>query len=297
MVIAKKRINSIDFLDKIDSKKIYIGIRITEDEYKKLGIDEFEEGLSIEPSPNYGINCRRNTEGYSYADKSSEKVYRYITTREWSLLDWGGYEHTGYSDVYRYAYPKIEVSPTNIEMVLTKDKNDRKFIIANIKDYSNKSLLKQIINMFLEVFGYCEVFNEDLDLVKDNLLIKRCNWEILPKGIKIDIKSLKDKKKHKSKNKGFEEYRIETLNKFNPIDIFCGTGGFTGYYAFIFNKYCCLESSYYGNATYVIPVKNWEELSKMSKGDLLSSKYIIKKINHNENWHKDLVDVMREVNN
>ena len=69
-------------------------------------------------------------------------------------------------------------------MVLTKDKNDRKFIIANIKDYSNKSLLKQIINMFLEVFGYCEIFNEDLDLVKDNLLIKRCNWEILPKGIK-----------------------------------------------------------------------------------------------------------------
>lgn len=226
MVIAKKRINSIDFLDKIDSKKIYIGIRITGDEYKKLGIDEFEEGLLIEPSPNYGINCRRNTEGYSYADKSSEKVYRYITTREWSLLDWGGYEHTGYSDVYRYAYPKIEVSPTNIEMVLTKDK-----------------------------------------------------------------------KKHKSKNKGFEEYRIEMLNKFNPIDIFCGTGGFTGYYAFIFNKYCCLESSYYGNATYVIPVKNWEELSKMSKGDLLSSKYIIKKINHNENWYKDLVDVMREVNN
>lgn len=42
MVIAKKRINSIDFLDKIDSKKIYIGIRITEDEYKKLGIGEFE---------------------------------------------------------------------------------------------------------------------------------------------------------------------------------------------------------------------------------------------------------------
>ena len=42
MVIAKKRINSIDFLDKIDSKKIYIGIRITEDEYKKLGIDEFD---------------------------------------------------------------------------------------------------------------------------------------------------------------------------------------------------------------------------------------------------------------
>ena len=35
----------------------------------------------------------------------------------------------------------------------------------------------------------------------------------------------------------------------------------------------------------------------MSKGDLLSSKYIIKKINHNENWHKDLVYVMREVNN
>ena len=168
-------------------------------------------------------------------------------------------------------------------MVLTKDKNDRKFIIANIKDYSNKSLLKQIINMFLEVFGYCEIFNEDLDLVKDNLLIKRCNWEILPKGIKIDIKSLKDKKKHKSKNKGFEEYRIETLNKFNPIDIFCGTGGFTGYYAFIFNKYCYLESSYYGKAAYVIPVKNWENYQKCQKviyflQSILLRKLIITKI-------------------
>ncbi len=295
MIISKKRINSTKFIEKLPTNKFFIGIRVTNEEHKKLGIKEFEEWLTIEPSAMLGTNCKKNSVGYSFPDKTRAKENRYITTIEYNLLDWGGYEHSGYVDIYRDAYPRIEVAPTNVEFMCITDNLNRKFIIALIDDISNKSLIKISINMFLEIFGYCEIFNENMDLIVDKLSIKRCNWEILPKGIKLDYMTLKNKHNDKTKNKGFEEYRLKILNDFNPNEIFLGTGGFEGYFAFLFDKCCCLESSYYGNATYFLPIKDWEELSKLSKKDLLSSKSIIKKIIHNARWYDEVNNTMKNI--
>ena len=65
MIISKKRINSINFINELNLDKFEIGIQVTEKEYEKLGLKDFEEGLAIEPSPLLGINCERNTCGYS----------------------------------------------------------------------------------------------------------------------------------------------------------------------------------------------------------------------------------------
>ena len=295
MIIAKKRINSVDFIEDFESKEFLIGIRITNNELAKLDIKSFDDGLAIEPSPKFGVNCRKNTNGYSYPDKNQDKVYRYITTIEWNLKDWGGYEHSGYSDIYRYAYPRVEVAPTNIEFVLRTDEKDNKYIIANFDDTNNKDRVKLIINMFLEIFGFCELFDKEYNLIKASNRIKRCNWEILPKGIKLDsLMNKKHKNKSNENKKSFEEYRFNTIESYGSNDIFCGTGGFTGYFAFVFNNICCLECNYYGNATYIIPSKGWKQLSQLSKRELLNSKDIITKITHTSGWTTEFSKLMKK---
>ncbi len=93
MIINKKRILSLNFLDKYKDNNIKIGINVTNEEYKKLGIKEFIEGTTIQPSPSFGINCSRNSNGYSYPDKTQPKEKRIVNTVYWTWHDWGGYEH------------------------------------------------------------------------------------------------------------------------------------------------------------------------------------------------------------
>lgn len=292
MIISKKRIQSLNFLDKFDLDNIQIGIQVTNDEYKKLGLTEFVEGTAIQPSPTIGINCNRNSNGYSYPDKTRPKEYRIVNTIEWTLRDWGGYEHSGYADIGRYVYPKIEIEAANIELVLTKNKKGEYFIVANMNKNEKKEFLKQTINMLLEVFGFCEIFTKDLDLLDTHNKIKRCNWELLPPGIKATVIANSNKTHKNSQRKDFNQFRLDTLSSYNPLEIFVGTGGFTGYYAYIFENTCYLENGTYGNATYVIPKDKWKELSQLSKKELLSTQFIISKINHTSTWEQKIKELM-----
>lgn len=292
MLINKKRVNSIDFLDKLDYKNLKIGIQITNKEYEKLGLEKFEEGILIEPSYNMGLNCYRNTNGYSYSDKTKDKEYRVVNTIEWNLKDWGGYEHSGITDISRWVYPKIYIEAANIELFLTENSKGNKFIIANIDLYSKKEYIKQTINMFLEIFGFCEIFTKDLELVDMKNKIKRCNWELLPAGIKAAIINKKNEEHKKTRKNDYYQYRLEMLESFDPEETYEGTNGFDGYYAYIFNNTCYLENAFYGNATYVIPKSNWKELSKLSKQEILNTNCVIEKINHTEEWETKIKNSM-----
>lgn len=43
-------------------------------------------------------------------------------------------------------------------------------------------LLKHTINMFLEVFGYCEIVDKDENPIGQKIKIKEVSWRILPPG-------------------------------------------------------------------------------------------------------------------
>lgn len=220
---------------------------------------------------------------------------RVICTRYWELLDWGGHPHSGYSDIVRDVYPKIEVEPTNIEFIFIKNKSQEKFIVANIPDVDKEKYLKQTINMFLEVFGFCEIFTENFELATSKSNLKRCNWEILPPGVKAKAlaKKIEDKLTKKKKKNSFEQYRLDVLNSYKPEQIVIGTGGFFGYYAYLFSSTCFLESGTYGNATYIIPKEDWENLSKLSKFELLKTDNVIKKVIHNQDWESEISIIMK----
>lgn len=286
MIISKKRILSVDFLDKYKDDNIKIGIHITNKEYEKLGIKEFVEGTIIQPSPEIGINCYRNANGYSYPDKTKPKEFRVVNTIYWTWKDWGGNEHGDFFDVSREVYQKIEVPANNVELVLTKNKSGQSFILANVDSNTERDILKQTINMFLEIFGFCEIFNKDLDLIDIHNNIKRCNWELLPPGVKtIALTNInKEKAAQKSKRPDYNQSRLDVLDSYKPSEVFVGTGGFTGYYAFLFKNTCFLENGFYGNATYVVPKDKWKELSQLSKQEVLSTTDVIDKVNHTSEW-------------
>lgn len=296
MIINKKRILSVNFLDEYDEDNIKIGIHVTNNEYEKLGIKEFDEGMIIQPSPELGINCYRNANGYSYPDKTKQKELRVVNTIYWTWKDWGGNEHGDFFDVSREVYPKIEVPADNVELILTKNKSGESFILANIDSSKERDLLKQTINMFLEIFGFCEIFNKDLDLIDIHNKIKRCNWELLPPDVKtIALTSInKEKAAQKSKRPDYNQSRLDVLDSYKPSEVFIGTGGFSGYYAFIFKNTCFLENGFYGNATYVVPKNKWKELSQLSKQEVLSTTDVIDKVNHTSEWFEKIQILMNK---
>ena len=55
------------------------------------------------------------------------------------------------------------------------------------------------------------------------------------------------------------------MEMYNATTMVEGVNGFKGYYAYLYDNYCVLESAFYGNATYIIPKDNWEELSQKTK--------------------------------
>ena len=293
MIIIKKRIISLDFLDKYKNDDIKIGIHVTNNEYEKLGIKEFVEGTAIQPSPELGINCNRNSNGYSFPDKTKPKEDRIVNTIYWTWQDWGGNEHGDYFDVSRKVYPRVEIPASNIEFLLTKNNSGESFILANINSKADKQIVKQTINMFLEIFGFCEIFNEDLDLVDIHNKIKRCNWELLPPGVRaIALTSAnKEKERNNKKRPDYNQLRLDTLSSYGPFEIFVGSGGFTGYHAFVFENTCFLENAYYGNATYIVPTDTSQALSQLSKHEALAPADVIDKVNHTKEWF-DKIDAL-----
>ena len=220
-----------------------------------------------------------------------ETAYR---QREWSWEQWAGYRttetHSKIVDVPYKRYPRTFIPPPSIELSIVKNRVDKKYIIAPEQklNFINSEPLIHIINIFLEIFGYCEVLSEDLkDYTFRN--VRRLNWEILPPGkwpwIKIKDEVMPIIQKATQQKQVVIKYRLRVITNFNPEFVAIGRAGFYGYLIFGFpgkNLYM-LESLFTGNATYIFE-ENWENLSKLTKAEILQAKLQKDRIIHREKW-------------
>jgi len=73
-----------------------------------------------------------------------------------------------------------------------------------------------------------------------------------------------------------------------------GNAGFHGYIIFGFKKknFYILESVHLGNATYVFG-KNWEELSKLTKKEILDEGLQEKRIIHKRSWENQIRNLFK----
>lgn len=289
--INKKRIRKLNIPKQYDIKQIQLGIPVVGDEARRVGLNNV--GDIVLPSWSLGTTCKKNVYGYSYADKTKPKERRYVST------GWGyPYGNTSASmvafDIYKKCYPKIEVEAYGIELCLYENVDNQQFVIVDMTDEIREKYMKEAINLMLEIYGKCYVYDGVIRIEK-TIKRKRCNWEMLTPG---EMPSKHIEKQVESMNQNIKAYDIARLNfieKYNATMVVEGINGFNGYYAYLYEKCCVLESAFYGNATYIIPKDNWEKLSQKTKKELIDEKQLIAKINHTEKWEKDIESMLKKM--
>jgi len=302
MIIKKKRIRNLEsnlgFVEK--GTTVAVGIRNPgryQDILRKIGFTEpLNVGDSLLPSASLGPVSKFNAEGkyIKHKDRPMETAYRIV---EWHWEEYDGpydrVERSRFVDVPYKRYPRTFVPPYSVEITILKTLKGDLVLVSPFIKYieDNKEFLKHTLNLFLEIFGECQLFTKELDeMIKAP--VRRLNWRILPPGrmpweqlrqeIEPIVQSAPEGKRPVIR------HRLKTISEFNPYFVAVGTAGFRGYIILGFKDkkiYVC-ESIFYGNATYIF-AEQWEELSKKTKAEILDKNLQEDRIIHRvESWER-----------
>lgn len=287
------RIRQLTLPSCFDINKIQIGIPVDADEAMLIGLHNV--GDSVLPAPNFGCVSKRNACGDECADKSQPKIRRYINTI-WVQPFGNDYASPSPVDIYKKCYPKILISPTGIEFVLYENSEKKQFVLADLTEEIRKKHLVDVVNLFLEIYGRCYVFDEEIDVTPIKKR-RRCNWELLPPGEKPSVHLAHQLKEQCLPYDTFDVNRLYVLDRYDFEFVAEGINGFAGYYAYVFKNHCVLESAKYGNATYIIPRENWEILSQKTKKELMDNDLVVEKIIHTSQWKRMIRKAIKKLEN
>lgn len=307
MHINKSRVRSLDrYLKGFKAnEKIVVALRNIEDFAVALANAGFHKNLvvgeSVLPSGMFGAVSAFNAHGryHSHKDQPMETVYRPIY---WTWHEFRGrYDKIEKSDV-RYVsyqrYPRTFLPPVGLELEVAADKDDNKLIVSPSFDTNpiDQGLL-HAVNLFLEIFGECDLLTSSLEAVHRAKVI-RLNWHLLPPGqlpwkqLRQSIDPIVDKAP--GGNQPLIQRRLETIHSYQPDFQAIGRGGFDGYVVFGFKKknLYVLESAFVGNATYVFE-NGWETLSTLTKAEILGGNLQKARIVHLQNWNDDIHKMLK----
>ena len=247
-----------------------------------------------------GAVTRRNAEGsfIVHTDRNKEKHSRMI---EWTYKQFAGRGETkvvtdSTSRDYE-RYPRTFVPPQSVEIMIA-EKDSSKIVTSYEFNFisENEEIIIHTINVFLEIFGECEILDAD----KNPIIApeaRRLNWEILPKG-KCPWNTQKQRlepffKKAKGTNRQVVEKRLETVNKYEPDFTAIGSAGFGGYivHGFVDKNLYVLESIQVNNATYILK-NDWESISQLSKSEILNNDLHEARAIHNKQWYQSIAKLL-----
>jgi len=302
MTISKKRIRSIDnnfpskLINTIIVPTVILDEKHDKERLKKIGFTEkLELGETLLPAK-IGPVTRFNSEGKEVIDKTKGKETRYREI-EWCWNQWAGRGETERvcdNRLVRYErWHRDFIEPPSIEITISKKEAGKIYITTPkifLSDENHTKVINQI-NLLLEIFGSCHILSQNL--IPAIVPTVKLNWQILPPGRrpwaeqKKLLKPLLDLIKD-SRQKPVVDQRLESVNSLGPDFTATGTLGFRGYVVFGFPKknVYILESALYGNAIYVFN-QNWENLTKMTKAEIINGSLQIERITHNgerANW-------------
>lgn len=296
MILSGKYIKSFTkYLTNIkENEIIVIGRKIDEVKdlqlLKKIGFTEkLEVGERILPSF-FGSKTKFNSEGFYRPLKNLPKEIFYI----YSWIKPYGKHSEKIVTIPKKRYQREFISGPEIEINIGINNNGEKYIYIDpiVYNDSNSEMILLSINIFLEIFGSCEVLDKNLISIIPNK-VKRLSWKILPPGINPweYLKSMIDSNIYNKKPCQLMVYkdRVEKLAALNLEIIAEGKGGQTGYFILkpINKKVYILENFNYGNATYIFG-SNYEELSKITKNEILNNNLQIARIIHSPSWENNL---------
>lgn len=297
----KRVINPKKYLPLIkEGEYFYIGFEIkkeTEGLLKDLGFSpNLLTGETVLPAI-VGPVSEFNAEGKEKVCKDLPKETVYYP-REWSVTDWGGYEHTGVSYIAYERYPRELVPPPSLELQIL-EKDGKKIIISKkFKKIDSEYVeIKHAMNLFLEIFKDMQILKDDLTTAIKTKVI-RLNWELLPPGVnpwkRVGDQVKKIAQGNSSGEKAMIAERFKQIEIYQPDQVAIGLGGFAGYLVFGFkdkNIYL-LESLRYGNATYIFGT-DWQTLSQMTKAEILQNNLHTRRIIHSDNWDTEIKQLFK----
>ena len=186
-----------------------------------------------------------------------------------------------------------------MELSVEKDPGGKKVVVADPLDYmaENADGLLHRINLFRELFGEASIATEDLEHFTRTTL-RRLNWEVLPPGempwpqlskrLRPILDTLGERKRPVAEN------RLKLFTEdFMPSLTATGKAGFSGYLVFGYEerRIFVVESLEYGNATYVFG-EDWEQLSQLTKAEVLRGSLQRDRIIHREGWEQKVRDLL-----
>lgn len=300
MIIRKRRIRRVEKYFGFITLGTNIALGLSEinrfvDKLNQCGFSEaLEIGEKVLPSASLGPVSGFNAEGkyVKHKDQPMETAYRMV---EWHWTEFRGRydteEMTDWRDVPYPRYPRTYIPAPSVELRIAATAQGLPVLIADQIEYNEDryDMICHTVNLFLEIFGECQIFGDDLEQIIHSP-IKRLNWKILPSG-NYPWERLEDHlrpmiEQARQGNKAVIEDRFKTINSYNPDFHAVGQAGFYGYVIFGFptKGIFVLESIFTGNATYVFD-ENWEELSKMTKAEILSEHLQRDRFVHLRGWH------------
>jgi len=300
-------------LTRIDSTTLRVAtvLVVNTDQLIKLRLPEL--GLNINngelsipaypvyPSVGFGSVCKENIEGREIVDKESPKVAKQVYLGDRPIYgDWSN----GSFDLWqtRMVYRKILVQPKGLSLTFTCEGYDevRKTwkLTASINpvlDRKSKNFDSDLLfslSLLREVVKKVDIFPSDISTT-EIASIQVVSWEIFPPG----QRDLKSEVLRKIANKSEQEQKIildraGTIERLHPAQYVIGSGLASNYYGALFaDDFVVFENLDYGNATYLL-YDNWQELSRLSRTQLLNGKDNFDRLIHGPNWEKSLKEMV-----
>jgi hypothetical protein len=288
MLIKKSRINSIDkyFANIEEDQEIYVCVPADENNLDLLMINESLDRICVVPQP-IGPITRFNLYGKYLIHKEMEKEPREIEI-DYHIVDWHGTDHYGTCFQHRICYPKEYILPPVARIILDNEK-----LRSDLMTKVDSELLKHTINMFLELFGYCEIIDKNENPIGQKTIIKEVSWRILPPGKypwERAERVLDDYfEKAPIKNKEVLRNNHKTFAEYEPDFLAIGENSFNGYvvYGYTNRNLYVFESNQPGNDTYVFKGE-WENASQLTKRDVIQGNLCHKRIIHAKTWKESV---------
>ena len=258
---------------------------LTEDQAATLGFDGVPlAGASIVPSAE-GPATFFNARGKEIVRKDLPMITKSRSiNRSWK--DWHGQTHHGTQTRSYETYPREHIAPPG--EFLTAVETDSGIAMATriIDRTEPEESIANLLNLYLECFPHFEIVDPNLAVP---VRIEKVNWRILPPGkfpfdramqvLDNYLEQLTESDREAARQ------RIRTITRHEPDFMAVGLGGFSEYIVFGFtrkNRYV-FESPETGNATYIFR-NEWEEVSQLTKRQILQEQLQDARIIHTSRW-------------
>lgn len=221
----------------------------------------------------------------------------YYISRLWKWRDFQNNEYEKIIYIARERFHREPIAPPSEELLIdSQGENNIVVSRAFTKNPENLEAIKNMINVFLEIFGECDLIREDYQpFLYEN--ITRLNWKILPQGnypwpIIRDLAEERIARQPRGNQPAIAN-QLEIITTHIPNFVAVGNGGFNDYIVFGFpaKNIFILESIRIGNATYIFG-NDWEALSRMTKAEIINNELHQERIFHNSNWEQRINQIL-----